>query len=231
MPNWCYNYLRVNGPKDQIKKITNILDAETAKGNAGKVFEPLVGIKPELTREEYDNGGWYDANIDYWGCKWDINAAEWSYDSDGNEIVMSFDSAWSPASGFAQLLAKQYGVEVKLEFNESGNYFAGYLVAGPDMEPEYHSWDYMEGLYNTDPEEFWHRFGQNIWDSFDDGEPLELEELLTDKEYAFFTKEDKENARRHYEIQKADVMRYLEEVGTLDERLQKFRADYKEQQD
>jgi hypothetical protein len=229
MPNWCYNYLQITGSKENIRKITDILEVEISKKEAGKMFEPLVGIQPDLTREEYDNGGWYNANINYWGCKWDVTPWEFDPALDDTSIVMSFDTAWSPAEGFAELLTKKYGVSTRLEFHEGGNYFAGYQTTGPDEETNYQSWDYMEGLYHTDPEQFWHEFGTKVWDSFDDGEPLEIEDLLEEDEYAFFDEEDKANARRHYEIQKADVLKYLEENGTLEERLEEIRQ--RQQQD
>jgi hypothetical protein len=232
MPNWCYNYLRINGSKESIKKITDILQAEVAKELSGKMFIPLVGMDEDMTQENYDGTGWYDHNINRFGCKWDVTPWEFEPDFDENEIVMSFDTAWSPASGFADLLTQKYGVETRLEFNESGNYFAGYQLTAPDMTPEYKSWDYMEGLYHTDAEEFWHRFGQNIWDSFDDADednlPATIEEILADKEYAFFDELDKAIARRHYEWQKADVLKYLAENGTLQERLDKLREQIKE---
>lgn len=232
MPNWAYNYLRINGSEESIKQITDIIDAEKAKGEAGRIFIPLVGMDDDMTQEEYNGTGWYNHNINRFGCKWDIHANEWDYDSDGKELVMSFDTAWSPAVGFAELLTQKYGVETRLEFNESGNYFAGYQLTGPDMEPEYKSWDYMEGLYHTDSEEFWHRFDTNIWDSFDDADednpPATIEEILEDKEYSFFDELDKDIARRHYEIQKADVLKYLEENGTMQERLNKIREQIKE---
>ena len=231
MPNWCYNYLRIGGEEESIKQITDIIDAEIAKKEAGKLFVPLVGMADNMTPERYETE-WYQHNLDRFGCKWDVCPYNYHYDSDSMQIIMSFDTAWSPATGFAQLLVAKYGVEVRLEFNESGCYFAGYFVGGPDMESEYHCWDYMEGLYNTDIDEFWHRFDTNIWDSFDDADednpPMTIEEILEESEYAFFDDIDKENARKHYEIQKADVLAYLEREGTLAERIAKVKEQIKE---
>lgn len=223
MPNWCNNFLTIDGPKENIQKITDILSAEIEKGEKGKMFEALVGIQPELTREEYDNGGWYNANINYWGCKWDVCPAEFHPEMGETSIVMCFDTAWSPAEGFAGLLVDKYGVHLRLEFNEAGCDFAGYYENGPEMEPIEKCWEYSEGVYHTDPEHFWHEFGQKVWDSFDEGQNLEFEDFLDEYgEFSFFTEEDVENARRHYDIQKADVLKYLEENGTLEERLAEF---------
>jgi hypothetical protein len=232
MPNWCYNFLSINGSESSIKQIKDILEVEIAKEGAGKMFVPLVGMDDDMTPEAYENGGWYNHNINRFGCKWDVCPWEFQPDMDDTQIIMSFDTAWSPAAGFAELLTQKYGVETRLEFNESGNYFAGYQITGPDMTPEYKSWDYMEGLYHTDKEEFWHRFGTNVWDSFDDADednpPKTLEEILAEPEYSFFDDIDKEHARRHYEIQKADVLRYLQENGTLEERIAKIKEQQKE---
>ena len=232
MPNWCYNYLKITGSKESIKPIADILEQEIEKKENGHLFIPLVGMDEDMTPEQYENGGWYDHNINRFGCKWDPCVWEFEPDIDDTEIVMGFDTAWSPAVGFADLLTQKYGVETRLEFHEGGNYFAGYQITAPDMTAEYKAWDYMEGLYHTDPEQFWHEFGTKVWDSFDDADednpPLTIEEILEDKEYAFFDEQDKENARMHYKIQKEDVLKYIAETGNLEKRIAKVKEQIKE---
>ena len=108
MPNWCNNYATIYGSKEQIKKIADIIDANAE----GSLFKSLVGIDPNISKEEYDAGGWYNSNCEYWGCKWDVPMELGYIDIEEEEIRLSFDTAWSPPLNFYIELSKRFNAHI-----------------------------------------------------------------------------------------------------------------------
>jgi hypothetical protein len=178
MPNWCSNSIVIEGDVDKIKKIKDaLLLVENDKG----IFETLVGRDENITEEEFQKGGWYDHNINRYGCKWDINWDDSNVDTDSDDcITMSPQTAWSPPEGFCRLLAEQYGVNVNLEYSEPGCNFAGKLSVGPDGDIENETYGFLEGLYYIDEDYFWMEVRNNLEYEFDEDEPRTIEEWLED---------------------------------------------------
>lgn len=179
MPNWCSNSIVIEGDKDKIKKIKRVLQSmDTQNDNIG-VFQTLVGKDDNLSESQFQEGGWYQHNIDRFGCKWDINLDDACIDTDSDDcITMSPQTAWSPPEGFCRLLAEQYGVNVTLEYSEPGCDFAGRLSI-QDGEEDNEQYEYLEGLYFIDIDLFWMEIQNNLEYEFDE-EPRELEEWLKD---------------------------------------------------
>lgn len=73
MPNWCNNSIVINGDKDKIKEIRDILESMDKTTDETGIFESLVGRDENITEEQYQNGGWYQHNINRYGCKWDVS--------------------------------------------------------------------------------------------------------------------------------------------------------------
>ncbi len=172
MPNWCSNYANITGSKEAIAKIKNAIDSiET--GSEPSVFKTLVGIHPEVTQEEYDNGKWYGANLDHWGTKWDVwkSSIDMVYDEGDNvtEVSLLFDTAWSPPLGFYKALGNKYGVSVEATYEEPGCDFAGKYTIDADGNETDECYPYTEGLYRTDFDHFMHE----IKDQFEEGEITE----------------------------------------------------------
>jgi hypothetical protein len=197
MPNWCSNSLVITGAKNKIKKIKDVLlSMGDTKSNPG-IFETLVGRDENITEEEFKNGGWYDHNINRYGCKWDIDwdDSNVNIDSD-NCITMSPQTAWSPPDGFCKLLAEKYGVNVTLEYMESGNDFAGKLSVTPNGKVKNESYTYLEGIYHIDEDYFWMEVQNNLEYMFDEFEPDTLEVWL--KDFNFVSNKSKSELRDLY---------------------------------
>lgn len=151
MPNWCSNYVTVYGSKNEIKKIADILDANPN----GYLFESLVGVDPTVSREEYDEGKWYDSNCEYWGCKWDVTIKDAYIDFEDEEIRLSFDTAWSPPLNFYKELCKRFNISLNADYNEPGCDFAGEINIDEQGNVDDRCYQYLEGLYHRGDDYFW----------------------------------------------------------------------------
>lgn len=181
MPNWCNNSIVINGDKDKIKEIRDILESMDKTTDEPGIFESLVGRDENITEEQYRNGGWYQHNIDRYGCKWDVSYDNAVIDGDDEYITMNPDTAWSPPEDFCRLLAQKFGVTINLEYSEPGNYFAGRYTINENGDEFSESYDYLEGLYYIDEEYFWMEVRNDLESLFDDeDEPKSVEEWLLD---------------------------------------------------
>lgn len=162
MPNWCSNYISIDGSVENIQKIREILEStDFSKEDAKGVFETLVGKDENITEEEYRNGGWFDHNFNRYGCKWDIGKdVEFQY---GDKfITFSCQTAWSPATGFCKLLSEKYEVSVRCEFEECDNDFAGYYEIDANGNESEETLSYLEGIHKNDEEYFDHEIRGRI---------------------------------------------------------------------
>jgi hypothetical protein len=148
MPNWCNNYIEIEGVG--VSKIKEILEANPL----GSMFELLVGKYAEGQTEEEYQQTWYDTNCDRWGCKWDV---EIDLDSinffEDHFMSMNLQTAWSPCNDFLRLLHQKYSVFVKNDYSETGNDFAGTFEIDEDGEVD-NCYSYLEGLYHSDYDYF-----------------------------------------------------------------------------
>jgi hypothetical protein len=183
MPNWCTNHLIIEGSDDKIQIIKDKLNENPNTG----IFFTLIGREPNVTKEEYDNGGWYGSNINYWGCKWDIGR-ETHIDFYDDLIIMNFDTAWSPPIPFCRTLSNMYDVSVRLEFSESGNFFAGYYEIDEEGNEVEESRDYYEGLFITDEEQFWMELESDLEYNVENNE--EVNDFIKDN-LSFLTENNK----------------------------------------
>lgn len=194
MPNWCSNSIIITGDKDKIKKIKRVI---STMDNTDRVFQDLVGRDENLSEAEFENGAWYNSNINRFGCKWDVDYDTCNFDLEGDDcITMSPETAWSPPEGFCRLLAEQYGVDVVLEYSEPGCDFAGRLSITADGEEDAENYGYLEGLYHIDEDWFWQEVQSNLEYEFDD-EPRSLEGWLED--FDFVSDKCKEELKSLYE--------------------------------
>ena len=79
MPNWCYNSIEVNGSPENIGRIRAVIQTlknSTEEDKKNNLFKALIGLPPEVEAEEYDNGGWYNTHINWFGTKWDVDVNE-----------------------------------------------------------------------------------------------------------------------------------------------------------
>lgn len=181
MPNWCNNSIVINGDKDKIKQIRDVLETMDKTTTETGVFEALVGRDEDITEEQYQNGGWYNHNVNRFGCKWDVSYENAVIDGDDEYITMNPDTAWSPPEGFCRLLGLKYGVSVNLEYSEPGNYYAGRYNINENGDEFSESYDYLEGLYHIDEDYFWMEVRNDLEYLFDgEDNPKSVEEWLKD---------------------------------------------------
>lgn len=155
MPNWCYNNLTITGEKENLDRIKfHLEDIEKKDDSTPGIFMALVGRDQSIELNEYENGGWYDANISYWGCKWDVSYDESGVEYNDDSITMSFQTAWSPPINFIQHLGYLFNVECELYYEEPGCDFCGksYFNSEDGLSEEDYSYD--EGRFVFDKDNF-----------------------------------------------------------------------------
>lgn len=154
MPNWCSNEILIFGDPEKVRTIWKVLD-NIEDHNENIVFRSLCGINPTVSKEEYESGKWYDANIEYWGTKWDVSLDDCQMTYEDDVILMSPNTAWSPPVNFCVKLSREYGVNVEIVYYEIGNDFSGRVRIDNGTIHEDIDGTYYEGLYKIDRELFW----------------------------------------------------------------------------
>lgn len=202
MPNWCNNFIEIQGDKKTIQKLIRIIKSSDISGDDSRgVFSALIGTEPSVTAEDYDKGGWYNANTSWFGTKWDISFDEGNYTFEDESISFSCETAWSPPVQFLATLCGMYGVTAEIRYEEGGCDFAGRTTLdneGNIIEEE--DYRYNEGIYILDNEVFW----MNLDNDFDyhADENTSPDDFVSNYEYV--TDEDKVEIKKLY-------IEYLEE--------------------
>jgi len=126
MPNWCSNYIVISGDVDKISLLKNILeDVPKSKEDDSIVFTTLIGKEPTITTEDYEKGGWFNSNVDWFGTKWDVSYSDCQFEFGDDNIIMMPMTAWSPPVRFVSNLCKMYGVTAVMDYDEGGCDFCG----------------------------------------------------------------------------------------------------------
>ena len=122
MANHCWNWVHFTGKKENLQRLLDGLEKAQSlnKENGGLIwyetFYTALGSEvPEEPRDVYEELGskWYDP--------YDI-------DFDGESIMITGESAWSPVSEFFLKLSKVYELSFTSEFEEPGSDFGGYFA-------------------------------------------------------------------------------------------------------
>lgn len=80
--------------------------------------------KKAALKEKYGYESWYDWNIDNYGTKWDVGDSQGIQTWDDHELIVYFDSAWSPPiEAYNRLI--DLGFIVYATWYEPGCAFAG----------------------------------------------------------------------------------------------------------
>jgi hypothetical protein len=182
--------------------LTKVLeDIPQDKREESNVFETLIGTEPEMSERDYNNGGWYNANIGWFGTKigwfgtkWDVSYNDCQFQFTEDSIIMMPQTAWSPPVGFGVRLHEMYGVNVELQYEESGCDFCGKTtIENQNIVTE--DYDFLEGKYRLDNESFWYEIESNIEYALDDDKSVD--EFMTD--FSFVDEEDFNEIRGMYE--------------------------------
>ena len=123
MPNWCSNSVILT---HEDKSVVAALVARLGVDN--DVFFQHVHPMPEGTED------WYSWCVENWGAKWDACDVYWS--QDGNELNLTFQTAWSPPIGVYRKMEEQ-GWKVHAMYYEPGCAFIGRFMDGSEEDYEW----------------------------------------------------------------------------------------------
>lgn len=183
MPNWCSNTIIVSGEAGEVAKFNEWLG--DGKAFLSKILptpqpltETIAGFhgdtekQKELEKQEQSNleqfgyKNWYDWNIANWGTKWDVDVEVDDVSSIDEQVIMSFDSAWSPPQQAIAVLAEKFDkLSFRHSFLEEGVGFVGY--------DEYENGGVSISEYNEDSDsDEWKELAQNEfgWEPWEDDE-------------------------------------------------------------
>jgi hypothetical protein len=186
MPNWCSNTVVVRGDAKDMKKFNKWLG--DGKGLLSKIKptpKPLINTvsgfigdpveqaklekKQKANLKKYGAKDWYDWNISNWGTKWDVDADVDESSSTDGEVVMSFESAWSPPQvAISELSVKFPKLTVRHSYMEEGVCFVGF--------DELKNGEVLNQNYNEDPKtEAWKHLAREEfgWEPWEDDEEVE----------------------------------------------------------
>lgn len=187
MPNWVTNELRVAGAPDDVARFTAEVRPliETKQGMCALFPLPaaaskeIVWANPDGTETRFtafakeSDGGidGYTAALDAWGTKWGDCETVIGHEHD-NEVVIKYETAWSPASRLIARLSERHpNLVFGTAFVEEGNGFIGFevVVAGETVaEGSGESPDVVAMGIDTDTDEGWERLldaQTDAWDS------------------------------------------------------------------
>jgi hypothetical protein len=141
MPNWCNNTLTLthDDPNMIARAKQAFIDGrlldefipvpqELRETTAGAYGDPKEQAKLEAQTaaniKKYGYGNWYDYCVGEWGTKWDIGNGQGIQTWDDHELIVYFDSAWSPpTTAYDKLM--DLGFTVYATYYEPGCAFAG----------------------------------------------------------------------------------------------------------
>ena len=173
MPNWCGNTLTLTHEDPEMIARAKAAFAEgrflsefipvpqdlneTVAGshNDPEQQDRLV-TQTQINIEKHGYGNWYDYCINEWGTKWDVGDGQGIQSWDEHELIVYFDSAWSPpVAAYEKLLDLGFGVYAT--YYEPGCAFAGIFEGGLD--------DYYD-LSNMDSGDVQQQLPPELDDSF-----------------------------------------------------------------
>lgn len=193
MPNWCLNKIKISGNINNLYKLSQIFEKlKEQEDNDIGLMESLVGSDPSISEEDYNNEGWFESNINYWGTKWDVDYKEIIYINNNEFISLEFDTAWSPPVEFCELLSKKYGVSVKIKYIETGLAISGIYEIN-DKGVVIRCEDYgniLEGIYQYDKSMFWDEIENRIEDNIIDISKIDIENNQLFNNMPYLTKDD-----------------------------------------
>ena len=118
MPNWCNNYLQIEGDYTELKKFYD----ENFDDDEGLQFCKSV----PMPKEEEDN--WYNWNCENWGTKWEIDDCIFELEENDTLIAVNFQTAWAPPEAWLRTVCGLYPkLSFELRFAECGMDFSGYV--------------------------------------------------------------------------------------------------------
>ena len=113
MPNWCRNFLRVDGPAEDVARFQKQAVAVPPRPRAGPEstpevlsFESLVPL-PAKRRTTHDGAEGVGSPKQEWGCRSDAFRSELVETWDGH-VVYTFVTPWNPPRRFFQRVSERW---------------------------------------------------------------------------------------------------------------------------
>lgn len=150
MPNWCYNSIEVSGSPKNIGRIAAVIqtlkNSKDEDDSTSNLFRSLIGLPSKTDMDKYETGEWYNTNIEWFGTKWDVGL-DFVQEVTKDYIFLSGETAWSPPINFCVQLAKTYGVDVNMYYEEPGSDFCGKCVIDDEGGYSEEDYEYQHGIY------------------------------------------------------------------------------------
>ncbi|ELC8465521.1 DUF1281 family ferredoxin-like fold protein [Clostridium perfringens] len=138
MPNWCDNYIKIKGKREEIIKCIEGMKGKKAiykDESVGKenlcetyTFNATVEVPEEVLEIGYDNAGYYWQKKK-WGCKWDmlyeskyeldriLEQLHLSNKNDITEVEFFVISPWNPVKQWVKALSEKHrNLDFELRF-------------------------------------------------------------------------------------------------------------------
>ena len=90
--------------------------------NSGEVCNTFIPRPEHINNSDaFAEDGWYTWNVNNWGTKWDFGKGEYDDPAtiENNEVVISFNTAWSPPIPFYDYLVG-LGYKVRAAYFKPG---------------------------------------------------------------------------------------------------------------
>lgn len=133
MPNWCMNNLVLT--HENTDELQKFVDAY----NSGETCQSFIPRPASINNKDaFAPDGWYTWNVNNWGTKWDFGKDQYDNPAviEGNEVLISFSTAWSPPIQFYDYLV-DLGYNVDATYFEPGMGFCGIYNNGDDNYIDY----------------------------------------------------------------------------------------------
>lgn len=138
MPNWCSNYLKLEGPQGLVDRAKRAIEHDelcneffSVPGELRDTEAPNHSSSVERLTERYGYASWYEFCVNEWGTKWDISGGTIQEEGPGY-LIASFDTAWSPPIALIDKLEGHGFESVVLDYFEPGMNFVGRWDNGRD---------------------------------------------------------------------------------------------------
>lgn len=124
MANGCFNAIRIDGEKENLEKVLDVLKKAEVEG---KFFDLLYPIPEELKTEEERFGD--EWSVDHWGTQWDVHLTASSvHKMNDKTVLLIFSTAWSPPVPFFEKFSKDFKVDIEIRYIADKNIFAGRAI-------------------------------------------------------------------------------------------------------
>lgn len=137
MPNWCNNYLKLEGPQGLLDRAKAAIERDELCHEFFSIPAELKDATspntkdPDFLIEKYGYADWYSFCVAEWGTKWDISGGHIQEAGPGF-LIASFDTAWSPPIALMEKLEGHGFESVVIDYVEYGMNFVGRWDNGVD---------------------------------------------------------------------------------------------------